>query len=428
MAKIIKLILSTTDPEEAENALQKKILSGISTDLFNVQNITGLCKKYKQTIPISVTVSETEPEKIIKQAMEIAKAADYSNLVVKIPIGFDQTGIIKELSKNNIQVECSSGMNEAQAILAANAGAHYFSLRASRIKDLGGDPYLVIKNICKLLKDFDTEIIVGDIRPNNMRDVVDAFLAGANAVCAPLDVLEKMSSHPKTTENIIRFVNAYHQWGGKIKAVIFDMDGVISDTQQLNSELEASCLKEHDIEISAEELARKYAGIPERDCAEMIFKEYRKEVDLDKFVEDKLAKMTEYSRGGVSAVEGALELIRKLKESNFKLAVASSSKPEFINLVLAELKIRDKFDILTSGEEVKLGKPNPDLFLLTARKLGLSPSECVVIEDAKNGVIAAKKAGMKCIWLTNQGSLEESEYPADITVESLKKLQLKDFL
>ena len=145
--------------------------------------------------------------------MEIVKPADYGNLVVKIPIGFEQTGVIKELSNNNIQVECSSGMNEAQAILAASSGARYFSLQASRIKDLGGDPSLVIKNSRKLLKDFNTDIIVADIRPNSMRDVVDAFLAGANAVCAPLDVLEKMSSHPKTTENTIRFVNAFKQWG-----------------------------------------------------------------------------------------------------------------------------------------------------------------------------------------------------------------------
>ena len=209
----IKLVLSTIDPEEAENALQKEILSGISTDLFNVKEIVGLCKKYNQMIPVSVALSEVEPEKIIKQAQGIAKAVDYSNLVVKIPIGFEQIGVIKELSSDNIQVECSSGMNEAQAILAANSGARYFSIQASRIKDLGGDPASIIENSRRLLKDFNTEIIVSDIRPNNMRDVVDAFLAGANAICAPLDVLEKMSSHPKTTENIIRFINAFKQWG-----------------------------------------------------------------------------------------------------------------------------------------------------------------------------------------------------------------------
>ncbi len=215
--------------------------------------------------------------------------------------------------------------------------------------------------------------------------------------------------------------------GEKIKAIIFDMDGVISDTQQLNSELEASCLKKHGIEICAEELARKYAGIPERDCAEMIFKEYGKEVDLDKFVEDKLAKMTEYSRGRVSAVEGALELIRKLKESNFKLAVASSSTLEFIDLVLSELRIKDEFDILTSGQEVEFGKPNPEIFLLTAKRLGVLPSECLVIEDAGNGVMAAKKAGMKCVWLTEEKQPKQGEYSPDIKVKKLGKLQVEDF-
>ena len=213
MPNNIKLVLSTIDSEEAENALQKGILSGISTDLFNVKEITELCKKYDQMIPVSVALSESEPEKIIKQAQEISKAVDYSNLVVKIPISFEQSGVVKELASGNIQVECSFGMNEAQAILAANSGARYFSLQASRIKDLGGDPALIIKNSRKLLRDFNTEIIVGDIRPNSMRDVVDAFLAGASAICAPLDVLEKMSSHPKTTENTIRFVNAFKQWG-----------------------------------------------------------------------------------------------------------------------------------------------------------------------------------------------------------------------
>lgn len=213
MTNHIKLILSTVNSEEAENALQKGILSGISTDVFNVGKITELCKKYNQKIPVSVEIREQEPSKIIEQAKEIVKSAAYDNIVVRIPIGFEQTGVIRELSKDNIKVECSSIMNEAQAILAANAGAQYVSLQSSRVKDLGGDPSLVVKNSHKLLKDFGTEIIVGDIRSNNMRDVVDAFLAGATAVCAPLNILEKMSSHPKTTENIIRFVNAYRQWG-----------------------------------------------------------------------------------------------------------------------------------------------------------------------------------------------------------------------
>jgi HAD superfamily hydrolase (TIGR01509 family) len=216
--------------------------------------------------------------------------------------------------------------------------------------------------------------------------------------------------------------------GKKIKAVIFDMDGVISDSQPIHAGLEELLLKEHGIEINADDLTRNYAGIPDRDCAKMIFKKYSKEVDLDKFVENKWSRILEFAKGKISAIDGAVDLIEKLKKNNFQLAIASSSIPEFINLVLSELNLKDSFSVLTSGREIKFGKPNPDIFLLTARKLGLSPSECAVIEDAKNGVIAAKKAGMKCVWLTNQDSLEKNEYPADITVKSLKKLQLKDFL
>ncbi len=212
------------------------------------------------------------------------------------------------------------------------------------------------------------------------------------------------------------------------RAVIFDMDGVISNTQQANSELESLFLKKYGIVMTVQELIQNYAGIPERDCAEMIFKKYGKEVDLDKFVEEKLTALTEFARGRVKPIEGVIDLIAKLKENDFKLAVASSSTMEFINLVLSELSIKDKFDILTSGREVERGKPNPDIFLLTAQKLNILPSECAVIEDAKNGVIAAKKAGMKCIWLTSQESFEGGESLADITVKTLRELQLNDFL
>ena len=207
------------------------------------------------------------------------------------------------------------------------------------------------------------------------------------------------------------------------KAIIFDMDGVISDSQPIHAGLEEVLLREHGIEISAAELTRNYAGIPDRECAKIIFAKYGKEIDLDKFVENKWTRILDYARGRIRPIDGAVELINKLKENNFKLAVASSSIPEFIYLVLSELKVKDKFDALTSGSEVKLGKPNPDIFLLAAQKLGVPPQECLVIEDAEHGVTAAKRAGMKCVWLTNRETLPDNEYRADIVVRSLRELQ-----
>ncbi|MDD5109526.1 MAG: transaldolase family protein [Candidatus Omnitrophica bacterium] len=219
--KKLKLFLDSTNPEEVEKALQKDILSGISTNpgmvvseyFDNVRKIAELCKKYKQEIPISVMLTEADPERMAEQAKDLASQINYKNLIIRIPAGWEESRLAKELTEANINVECTLGMNEAHAILAANTGAKYFFIHASNIKDMGVDPFKMVENSRQLLNGFNTEIIVGGIRPKSMRDVVEAFLAGADAISAPLDVLEKMASHPKTTENIIRFVNAYHQWG-----------------------------------------------------------------------------------------------------------------------------------------------------------------------------------------------------------------------
>lgn len=219
--KKLKLFLDSTNPEEVEKALQKDILSGISTNpctivseyFDNVKKIAELCKKHNQEIPISVMLTENDPEKISQQAKNLTSLIGYKNLIVRIPAGWEESRLAKELTEADIDVEYTLGMNEAHAILAANTGAKYFFIHASNIKDMGVDPFKMVQNSRQLLNGFNTQIIVGGIRPKSMRDVTDAFLAGADAVSAPLDVLEKMASHPKTTENIIRFANAFHQWG-----------------------------------------------------------------------------------------------------------------------------------------------------------------------------------------------------------------------
>lgn len=210
-----------------------------------------------------------------------------------------------------------------------------------------------------------------------------------------------------------------------IKAVIFDMDGVISDSQPIHAGLEEALLAEHGIFMSAQELTKKFAGVPDKECARIIFAQHKKEVDLDKFVERKWASILDFAKGKITPIDGAVNLIGQLKDRGFRLAVASSSIQEFIDLVLQELKIKDKFDVLTNGKEVKLGKPNPDIFLLAAKKLGVRPEECWVIEDAEHGMVAAKRAGMKCVWLTNLTQPTQKEYSPDIIVKSLKDLKIE---
>jgi beta-phosphoglucomutase len=108
----------------------------------------------------------------------------------------------------------------------------------------------------------------------------------------------------------------------------------------------------------------------------------------------KEAFFREILRADFPAMPGARELIDQLKESGFRLAVGSSGPPENIGLVLDALGCRDRFDAIVTGVDVRRGKPDPEVFLLCAERLGARPTDCAVIEDAVVGIEAARRAGM----------------------------------
>ena len=122
---------------------------------------------------------------------------------------------------------------------------------------------------------------------------------------------------------------------------------------------------------------------------------------------------------------GAIELIRSLKEHGFKLAIASSAPIENINLITQSLGIDGCFHSIVTGRDVSEGKPSPQGFLLAARKLGATPGNCIVIEDAIAGVVAAERAGIRCIAVTNTHPGEKLK-GADLIIDSLDGLKLED--
>ncbi len=209
-----------------------------------------------------------------------------------------------------------------------------------------------------------------------------------------------------------------------MKAVIFDMDGVISDTNYLQSKVEEKLLKKCGIDLPYKEITKKYAGMADKEFFEKMFDDFNLKCDVEKVIKEKYKSLLKLGKGKIKPIEGVLKLINKLKEKGFKLAVASASRKDFIKLVLSELKILYKFDVLTSSTEVKRGKPDPETFLLTAEKLKIKPKDCTVIEDGKLGMIAAKKGGMRCVGLVDDIN---NDYPADKLVSNLKQLSLEDF-
>ena len=206
------------------------------------------------------------------------------------------------------------------------------------------------------------------------------------------------------------------------KAVIFDMDGVISDTQKFHGEVESLLLKSFGIRITPEEIAAIYSGVADDEMFAEIFEKHNvKGTSITDVVLKKWELMGQVASGNITAIPHAISLIQLLKENNFKLAVASGSTKAFINEVMAALNITTYFDALVSTQDVKQGKPAPDIFLLAAERLGVEPKETIVIEDGRNGLIAASAAKMKSIGLVSDLS---EDYPATKLVLSLQDVHI----
>jgi HAD superfamily hydrolase (TIGR01509 family) len=210
------------------------------------------------------------------------------------------------------------------------------------------------------------------------------------------------------------------------KAVIFDMDGVVSDTQKIHSRVWSLVMGKYGINISPDEVTYKLAGQKVGEAFGALMKEYGLEQFLGKALDEKERMMQEPRQRVVKPIKGIKMLLKKLHRDGRDIALATGSGLASAERVLGILEIRDYFKVLVTADDVTNGKPDPEVYLKTAHKLGRDPSECVVVEDARNGMLAAKLAGMTCIGLVSENFAREN-YPADLFVHSLDELTLASF-
>ncbi len=199
-----------------------------------------------------------------------------------------------------------------------------------------------------------------------------------------------------------------------IKGVIFDMDGVLIDSEPIHKKTFLQYLKELDVNLTPAD-HDAFIGTTNRQIFARLKEQYSLADSIATLVEGYEQRyMAALQAENVDApIPGVLELVAGLKHEGHKMAVASSSPRQHIDLILEMLGLSSFFVASVSGNEVTHSKPAPDIFLRASSLLGLSPKECLVIEDSYNGVTAAKAAGMACIGLQNPNSGQQDLSQAD---------------
>ena len=180
----------------------------------------------------------------------------------------------------------------------------------------------------------------------------------------------------------------------KIKGAVFDMDGLMFDTENLTYKLQREILEKDGLSFSLENY-KNTVGKRTADLPEYFEKLFGKEFSYEDFhgkCREEYRKYTE--KNGVPIKEGLFELLNRLKAENIKIALCTSTTRKSAERTLRIAEVFSYFDALVCAEDVKNGKPHPEPFLTAAEKLGLEPSGCMALEDSLNGIKSAKRAGM----------------------------------
>jgi len=206
------------------------------------------------------------------------------------------------------------------------------------------------------------------------------------------------------------------------KTILWDMDGVIADSYSFHFAAWQETFAKGGIKFTKEAFTKLFGTRNDFIIGSIMGRELP-EGDVKTMVQEKEDNFRRKAIGNIKPFPGVVRLLHAIKKGNFKIGLVSSAPKENIDLILSELNLKGIFDCIVFGQEVSESKPSPQIYLLAAKKLEVTPNDCVVIEDSPLGVKAAKTGGMKCLAIANTHPRQKLK-EADKVVDSLENVDL----
>lgn len=209
-----------------------------------------------------------------------------------------------------------------------------------------------------------------------------------------------------------------------IKAVIYDLDDLMVDSNALHKKAHRQVFEQYNINPDhiSDELKSKFIGMRIIDILKIIVEEFKLTVDPNEIKRQREKIFLRLVEDELTIMPGLIESLTFFKNHRFKIALASSGTKIYIETVLAKFNLKRFFDAVVSGDDVTKGKPDPETFLAAAAKLELAPAECLVLEDATNGILAAKAGGCRCFAVRNNKTAKQDLTKADRILNSLLEI------